>query len=73
MKRCTVELVILLGLLLVESWNVGTARKRGSILVSWWSYSRERNPKDFRVAFVGNIVFIVAIAWATVWRIFSCF
>jgi hypothetical protein len=52
-------------LLLFQAWNIATARKRGKIFVSLETYSRERNPKDFRIAYLLNIGWFVIIAIVT--------
>ncbi len=54
-------IAILSGLLLFQLWNICTARRRGEIFVSFWTYSRSRSARDFKTAFFLNLVWLLVI------------
>ena len=66
MNRFPVWIAILASLLIFQTWNLFAAKKRGSIFVSLWSYSKARNARDFNVAFWGNVIWFLALVGATI-------
>jgi len=63
------DLAILIALLLFELWNVCTARKRGRVFVSLWSYEKKRHPRDFHVALFLNVGWVLVIVIVMFMRI----
>ena len=58
-------ITILACLLLFQVWNIATARKHGKIFLTFSTYLKEREPREFRVAFLLNLIWSVVIAIVT--------
>jgi len=71
MQRLLIEMGILVPLLAFEIWNVTTAKKRGSIFLKLRPIDQRVEPKDFKMAIVLNLVFVVIISTMLVLRVFS--
>jgi len=61
MKHLGLGIGILIVLLLFELWNVCTAGKRGEISITFVSYSKDRNARDFKAAFFLCIIWCVML------------
>jgi hypothetical protein len=68
MKELFFEAAILTPLLLFETWNVCTARRRGAIFLKLRPIIKSVEPEDFHAALALNVLFIGAILAAIALR-----